>query len=97
MIKHIVVFKLDRNVTQDDPRVQRAFAALRSLPERIPEIRGWEIGENLSDRPMAMDYALYSTFETAEDLAQYVDHPAHREVVALLKEVCTWYICDYEA
>jgi len=95
-MKHIVVFKLHDGVEMDDPGVTGAFEALRALKERIRLIRQWEVGENVSDRPAAMDYALYSAFDSGAALAAYVDDPAHREVVELLKKVCTWKVCDYE-
>ena len=97
MIKHIVFFKVREGVTRDDPRVGRAFGTLRALPDSIEGIQQWEVGENFSDRPIAVDYSLYSSFLSREDLARYIDHPAHREVVGLLQEVCTWQICDYVA
>jgi len=96
MIKHIVLFDLIDGVAKEDPRVLRAFAELRALEAQIPLVRQWEVGENFSDRPIATDFGLYSGFDSTADLAAYIEDPAHREVVALLKEVCTWKVCDYE-
>jgi len=95
MTGHIVLFTLREGVAKEDPRVSQVFARLRVLPERIEGIRRWEVGENISDRPAATDFALYSAFDSREDLFRYADHPAHREVVDLLQEVCTWQVCDY--
>jgi hypothetical protein len=97
MIKHIVLFKVRDDVSRDDPRVGGVFGILRALPDRINVIQQWEVGENFSDRPIAVDYSLFSSFPSREDLARYIDHPAHREVVGLLQEVCTWQVCDYVA
>ena len=97
MITHIVFFKIREGFSRDDPRVERTFGALRALSGRIDGIRQWEVGENFSDRPIAVDFSLYSSFRNREDLDRYIDHPAHREVVGLLQEVCTWQICDYVA
>lgn len=97
MIKHIVLFELHEGIEKGDPRVRRAFKELRRLPEKISLVRQWEVGENISDRPVAADFALYSGFDSAADLARYVEHPAHAEVVSLLKEVSSWRICDYPA
>lgn len=96
MIRHVVLFELNDGIGKDDPRVHRAFGELRGLGARIPLIRQWEVGENVSDRPGAADFALCSGFDSAADLAAYVDHPAHRDVVGLLREVCAWKVCDYE-
>jgi hypothetical protein len=95
MIKHIVLFKVKEGVSGEDPRLLRAIATLRELEGEIGGIRSWEVGKNFSDRPIAADYALSSAFDSREDLARYIDHPAHREVVGMLKEVCTWQVCDY--
>lgn len=97
MIRHIVLFKVREEITGEDPRLLRAIDALRELEGKVDGIRLWEVGKNISDRPVAADYALSSTFDSREDLARYIDHPAHREVVAMLKEVCTWQLCDYPA
>ena len=40
---------------------------------------------NQSER--AFDLSLYSTFDSKEDLQAYAVHPAHMEVVALIKSV----------
>jgi len=95
MIKHIVLFRVKEGVSGEDPRLLRAIGTLRELEGRIDGIRLWEVGKNVSDRPLAVDYALASAFGSREDLARYVDHPAHREAVEMLKEVCTWQVCDY--
>ena len=65
------------------------------MPDRIDTVRDWEVGDNFSGRPVAVDFALNCSFDTEEDLAGYLEHGAHQAVVSLLKEVCTWVLCDY--
>ena len=96
MIRHIVLFTLKDGISGDDERVRRAFDELRNLKGKIDVIRDWEVGENFSDRPIAVDFGLNSSFDTADDLACYIGHDAHQAVVGLLKEVCTWVLCDYQ-
>ena len=96
MIRHIVLFKVREGVAKDDPRVGKALGALRRLGGRIQLIEEWEVGENFSPRPVAVDFSLLSSFATREDLSAYVEHSDHRDVVALLREVCTWQVCDFE-
>ena len=95
MLKHIVMFKCKDGVSRNDPRVAAAYARLEQLPGQIPEVREWEQGVNVSGRDIAYDFALSSAFESQESLQCYSDHPAHRAVVALLREICTWHIVDY--
>ncbi|MGI5456140.1 Dabb family protein [Streptomyces sp. CA-249302] len=96
MIRHLVLFKLNDGVGRDDPRVLEGVDAFRSLDGKIPEIRFWELGWNLSDRPIAYDFAINSGFEDAAALRAYVEHPEHQAGVTLWKEFSTWVIADYE-
>ncbi len=65
MIRHLVLFKLNEGVERDDPRVVKGVEAFRSLDGQIPEIRFWELGWNVSDRPIAHDFAINSAFDDA--------------------------------
>jgi hypothetical protein len=95
MIRHLVLFKLDEGVRRDDPRVARGEAAFRALDATIEEIRFWELGWNVSDRPIAYDFAINAGFDDADALRRYVEHPDHQAGVALWKEFATWVIADY--
>ncbi|MEU2267209.1 Dabb family protein [Streptomyces olindensis] len=96
MIRHLVLFKLHEGVERDDPRVLKGVEAFRALDGTIPEIRFWELGRNVSDRPIAHDFAINSAFDDAEALRRYVEHPAHQAGVAQWREFSTWVIADYE-
>ncbi|MFE9453066.1 Dabb family protein [Streptomyces sp. NPDC006739] len=96
MIRHLVLFKLNEGVERDDPRVVAGEEAFRSLESKIPEIRHWELGWNLSDRPIAYDFAINSAFEDPAALRHYAEHPEHRAGVALWREFATWVVADYE-
>jgi len=95
MIRHLVLFKLAEGVDRTDPRVVEGVEAFRSLDGTIPEIRFWELGWNLSDRPIAYDFAINSGFDDPDALRRYVEHPEHQAGVALWKEFATWVIADY--
>ncbi|MEU6258747.1 Dabb family protein [Streptomyces sp. NPDC001663] len=96
MIRHLVLFKLEEGVERDDPRVLEGVDAFRSLEGKIPEIRFWELGWNISDRPIAYDFAINSGFDDVTALRAYVEHPEHQAGVTLWKEFATWVIADYE-
>ncbi|MFE6282965.1 Dabb family protein [Streptomyces sp. NPDC057877] len=96
MIRHLVLFKLDEGVGRDDPRVVAGVEAFRGLEGKIPDIRSWELGWNLSDRPIAYDFAITSAFDDVAALGRYVEHPEHQAGVALWREFATWVIADYE-
>ncbi len=96
MIVHVVLFKLKPGVSKDDPRVRAAVADLAALKGRIDGIVDWEVGTNFTDRPIASDFVLYSTFASRESLSAYVPHPEHQAFVAKMREVADWTLADYE-
>jgi hypothetical protein len=96
MIRHLVLFKLNEGVERDDPRVVEGEKAFRALDGTNAELRHWELGWNISDRPIAYDFAINSAFDDADSLRRYVEHPDHQAGVALWREFATWVIADYE-
>ncbi|MFI0964445.1 Dabb family protein [Streptomyces sp. NPDC021080] len=95
MIRHLVLFKLNDGVQREDPRVVEGVAAFRALDGLIPELRFWECAWNISDRPIAYDFAINAAVEDADALKRYLEHPAHVAGVALWREFATWVIADY--
>ena len=92
MIRHLVLFKLNEGVERNDPRVVQGEAAFRALGGQIDELRFWELGWNISERPIAYDFAINSAVEDADALKRYLEHPAHQAGVALWREFATWVI-----
>ena len=97
MFVHLVLIKLKPGVARDDPRVPAWEAKVRSLEGKCPGIVRFEYGFNFTDRPVAYDIGINMAFDTRENLVAYGPHPAHQEVVAALREIADWIICDYEA
>ncbi|MGK5733386.1 Dabb family protein [Streptomyces sp. URMC 124] len=95
MIRHLVLFKLNEGVERDDPRVVAGVQAFEELGKLVPELRFWECAWNISDRPIAYDFAINSAVEDTEALQRYLDHPAHQAGVAQWREFATWVIADY--
>lgn len=96
MIRHLVLLKLNEGVERDAPRVVEGVKAFRSLGDQIEELRFWECDWNISDRPIAYDFAINSAVDDTDALQRYLDHPAHQAGVALWREFATWVIADYE-
>ena len=72
-------------------------ALFKALPPHCTGIVRLESGWNVTDRPIAYDYGINMAFATREDLVAYGPNPKHQEVVAKLREIADWIICDYEA
>ncbi|MFJ6571269.1 Dabb family protein [Streptomyces sp. NPDC091292] len=96
MIRHLVLFKLNDGVVRDDPRVVAGAEAFKALGGQIPELAFWECAWNISDRPIAYDFAINSAVADTDALRRYLEHPAHQAGVALWREFATWVIADYE-
>ena len=94
MIVHIVMFKFkEENKAQNLARVK---AMLEALPKSITQLLSMEVGLDVNGSERAMDLVLTSTFETQEALDAYAVHPAHLEVVSVIKAVTeTSKVVDY--
>lgn len=83
-LRHLVLFKFNDNVSNDSISiVQKAFSA---LPSKIPEIREFEWGIDISVEDLHQDFthAFLITFGSVEDRAIYLPHPDHQEFVKML-------------
>lgn len=98
MVKHIVLFKLKEEVSADKKlAAMNAFkAAVESLPTKIDVIRKIEVGLNTNPAE-TWSIALYSEFDTLEDVKLYAVHPDHVAAGKLIAEVRENRACvDYE-
>lgn len=97
MIRHLVLFKLRQEVAATDPRLPAIERMMQELPQKIPQIRDWRFGRNVTPDAEAWDYGLMATFETVADLNAYFDHPAHQPVLAAWNELTTLAFVDFAA
>ncbi len=98
MVKHIVLFKLKDEAPEEKKlAVMHAFKdAIEALPEKIDVIRHIEVGLNMNPAE-TWSIALYSEFDTLDDVKAYAVHPDHVAAGKLLAEVRESRACvDYE-
>lgn len=98
MVKHIVLFKLKDSVPASEKleAMSQFKKAIESLPAKIPFIRHIEVGLNINPKE-AWNIALYSEFDTLEDVKNYATHPDHVKAGQLLTNVKESRACvDYE-
>lgn len=99
MVKHIVLFKLKEEVPAAEKLavMNRFKEAIEALPAKIPFIRHIEVGLNINPAE-TWNIALYSEFDTLDDVKAYAVHPDHQAAGKLLAEVKESRACvDYEA
>lgn len=96
MIAHLVLFKFKAGIAAGDERVDRVVAGMRELPARIPLIRTWEHGLNMTPDAQAWDYGLRATFTSTSDLHAYFEHAAHVLALQQWEEVSELVFCDFQ-
>lgn len=98
MVKHLVLFKLKDEVpAAQKEAVMLAFKqAIEALPAKISVIRKIEVGLNMNPGEV-WNIALYSEFDTLDDVKFYAAHSDHVAAGKLLAEVKESRACvDYE-
>jgi hypothetical protein len=89
MIKHIVLWKL-KDHARGKSKLENASelkTVLESLNDKIEAIYKIEVGININGSDVAYDVALYSEFESLDDLEKYQKHPEHVKIVNFVSEI----------
>jgi ribosomal protein L30/L7E len=63
----------------------RLKSAIEGLEGKIPSLKAMEVGLNISKRPSASDLVLISLFDDPAGLDAYRVHPAHAEVLEMMR------------
>lgn len=85
MLVHIVMFGFKED--NKEANMAQVKALLEALPQKIESLKSMEVGMDISRSERSFDLVLTSTFEDQEGLDAYVVHPAHLDVVRVIKEV----------
>jgi hypothetical protein len=80
VITHVVLMAF-----ADPTDAPEAKRRLESLPALIPDVRTLRADLDVLALGGSSDLCLTATFGSADALAAYADHPAHREFLAWLK------------
>ena len=78
-VRHVVLFSFKDSAKPED--IKKVEDAFRALPGKIPEIRGFEWGTNMSPENLAQGFThcFLLTFKDAKARDAYLPHPAHKE------------------
>ena len=92
MVKHIVVYTLKEGVNKDEA-VALIASKLEPLVGKIPGLRHMEVRRCYA----GMDYALYSVFDSPEDIKEYQVNPLHLEAKSYFHHLIqSRVLADYE-
>lgn len=98
MVKHIVLFKLKEEIPAAEKLavMNRFKEAIEALPAKIAVIRKIEVGLNINPAE-SWHIALYSEFDTLDDVKFYATHPDHVAAGKIIAEAKDSRSCvDYE-
>ena len=86
--RHIVIFKFKDGAPAD--KVRGVVEAFKALPGKLPAIKAFEWGTNVSPEGLDQGFThiFTLTFASKESLEKhYLHEPAHQEFVALLPDI----------
>ena len=75
MIRHVSVLTFVDDAT--DEQIDAVAAALRALPDRIPQLRDYRVGRDLEIDPGNSTFVVIGDFDDADGYRAYRDHPDH--------------------
>jgi len=87
MLVHVVMFQFKEE--NKEANLAQVKTMLEALPAKIDELKSMEVGIDISRSARSFDLVLISMFEDQAGLNEYAVHPAHLEVVSVIKEVTT--------
>jgi hypothetical protein len=89
MIKHISMAKYKQFAEgcSKEENIRKVKAMTEALKDKIPSIKRIEVGVDILHGPHDFDVVSYSEYEDMEAVRKTVAHPAHDELLALLKKV----------
>ena len=85
MLIHIVCWKYKPDTDAESRDEHRA--KLRALQSMIPNIVSFDVGADVLHLERSFDTALVAHFADCTALDQYNDHPEHKRVAAMGKEI----------
>ncbi|MFC1467679.1 Dabb family protein [Verrucomicrobiota bacterium] len=94
MVKHIVMWRMKPEVTQE--QIAEMKAQLEGLKGKIDELIDIEVGIDFQRKEASSDVSLYSVFNDEAGLQAYAIHPEHLKVVDFVKPlVAERRVVDY--
>ncbi len=83
-LRHVVLFKFKDTAKPED--IKTVVDAFRALPAKIPVVKRFEFGTNVSPENLAQGFThcFFLTFGSDADRDAYIVHPEHKKFGELL-------------
>ena len=85
MVVHIVMLKFKEEGKEEN--LVKIKSLLEALPSKIEPLLSMEVGLDFMQSERSFDLVLTTTFNDKKGLSTYATHPAHLDVVNVIKEV----------
>jgi hypothetical protein len=82
--RHAVLINFNANA--DESYRAKLAQDVNALPEAIPEVRAVACGADAGLTSGSSDFAIIVDLDSADDYAKYDTHPAHRDLVSLIRQ-----------
>ncbi|MBB4689674.1 Dabb family protein [Amycolatopsis jiangsuensis] len=79
MIRHVFLLSTQPSATGED--IERLAAGIRALPERLSEIRRYEVIRDLGRQAGNAALLLIADFDSFDAYESYRDHPEHLKLI----------------
>jgi hypothetical protein len=94
VIRHVVLFKFKPGVDWRDPRATGAERTAAEVGRKVPELREWRCGRNVSPRDIAYDFMVDGLLDDMQAVDRYLVHPFHQQAILQWKEISDWVVVD---
>lgn len=86
VLRHMVLYKFKDGL--EPAKIQQVVDAFAGLPKKIDTIIGFEHGTNTSKegKSEGFTHCFVVTFRDEKGLTTYLDHPAHKEYVQVVRD-----------
>jgi hypothetical protein len=82
--RHAVLINFNDNA--DESYRAKLAQGVNALPEAVPQVRAVACGADAGLTSGSSDFAIIVDLDSAEDYAAYDSHPAHRDLVDLIRQ-----------
>ncbi len=93
MIGHVVMFKFHKRSSSEDR--EHALFLLRRMPEVVPSIKEWQIGQQYVYSEKRWDIVEIATFDNEEELDLFQSSSMHKELTTHMKKISDWHAVDF--
>lgn len=95
ILVHIVLIKLKSSISKQDARFIKLQEKVRSLPTQLPQIQTWQVGKNILDKGINVDFGIVAKFKNQADFDTYLNDKNHKVIIEQWLEIADFQVCNF--